>query len=202
MKKLSFVCIVFLLSLFGVTASETVDSVKVVALLGDSMTWIGGDNCEKETGWTYHLKKSFPNWTIKPYARSGATWTNTVATKGDVSFYSEILCDENVVYDQVLRLINDVDSGKLTSPDVIIAFAGGNDAWFEERRPGIYEEQQFPTRMITDLQPSEVTTLAGSIELCCKMLQNRFPNARIVLITPPEMSKTSPDRIHKVSRKK
>lgn len=171
---------------------------ETVALLGDSMTWIGGDNCEKETGWTYHFKKNFPQCDLHTYARSGATWTNTAATRGDTDFYTAILDDENVIYDQVLRLIGDVESGKIKAPDIVVMFAGGNDAWFENRRPGIYDTVLPLPDDVDNVKPSQVTTLEGSIELACALVNKHLPDASIILITPPEMSKTSPERIHKV----
>lgn len=184
------------------TQSESLKSSsskpKTVALLGDSMTWIGGDNCEKETGWSYWLKTRHPERRITTYARSGATWTNTVATKGDTAFYSSILDDENVIYDQVRRLIGAVDKNAALKPDVIVIFAGGNDAWFQRKRPGIWNKKVVPQGSVEKLRPSDYTSLASSVELGCRLLREHFPQARILLVTPPEMSKTTPATVNRV----
>ena len=54
-----------------------------VAILGDSNTWIGGDDCDKEKGWNKWFKDFFRPASCKSYARSGATWTNTEVTKAN-----------------------------------------------------------------------------------------------------------------------
>lgn len=176
------------------------DSIGIIALLGDSMTWIGGDNCEKDTGWSHYLKQKFPNTEIDMYARSGATWTNTESTVGDTEYYSAVLDDENVIYDQVKRLINAVESDGSRYPDVVIAFAGGNDAMFRDKRPCLFAEPEpFPDGSLMDIKPSGVTSLAASVELSCRLLQESFPNAKILLVTPTQLAKTTPDIIHQVS---
>lgn len=179
---------------------EKTDSLHVIALLGDSMTWIGGDKCEKDTGWSFYLKRAFPDSEINTYARSGATWTNTKNTKGDVNHYTALLHDENVLYNQVVRLINDASKDKTKTPATIILFAGGNDAMFQTKRPGLFEKgKEITLNDLKKLHPSEVITLAESIELDCRLLQQNFPNAELLLITPTQLSKATPDIIHKVS---
>lgn len=168
------------------------------ALLGDSMTWIGGDDCGKETGWSHILKESGLADKIDIYARSGATWTNTASTRKDTELYTEVLHDDNVVYNQAIRLILDSDS-TLTSPSTIIIFAGANDAWFSNRRPGIFSKAEKECSYTLSTPPSEATSLFSSVALTCDLLQNRFPDSEIVLVTPLEMSKTDAETIHKVS---
>lgn len=53
MKRYSFFTIILLLSAifsYGVTGGDGSLSGKNVALLGDSMTWIGGDSCNVARG--------------------------------------------------------------------------------------------------------------------------------------------------------
>ena len=171
---------------------------KVIDLLGDSMTWIGGDNCEKETGWSYYLKRYNPNWQVATYARSGATWTNTKFTKGDVKAYSAVLDNENVIYNQVRRLILDVDNKKASTPNVIVIFAGGNDAMYQRKRPGLFNDREVPDGSVENCKPSDFTTLNSSIELGCRLLKEHFPHARIILVTPTEMAKATPEVTAKV----
>ncbi len=171
------------------------------ALLGDSMTWIGGDSCENATGWSHILKESGIAASISTYARSGATWTNTANTHKDTDFYSELLHDDNVVYNQVLRLIEDQKGSEASTPDHIILFAGANDAWFADRRPGIYSENDSatPTQYCDSTDPNTVTSLYGSVSLVCDLLQKHFPDAVLTVVTPLQMSKVSAETIHKTA---
>lgn len=180
----------------GESESSPVADMRV-ALLGDSMTWIGGDSCQNERGWSNHFKRSAHPRTIDVYARSGATWTNTAATKGDPTSYSEMLDDENVIYSQAVRLIEAANNDSLKRPDLIFIYAGANDAWFKSRRKNIFGIS--PDAITVSSTPASCTTLASSVELVCKLLSEEFPQARIVLMTPVEMSKTGVARINQVS---
>ncbi len=169
-----------------------------IALLGDSMTWIGGDSCQNETGWSHVLKQSGLVDHIDVYARSGATWTNTKATTRNPAHYTELLHDDNVVYNQAIRLIERADTCDC-APDIIILFAGANDAWFADKRPGIYDEANSQAEFSLETAPCSVTSLSGSIRLVCGILQERFPNATLLFITPLQMSKTDAETIFNVS---
>lgn len=168
------------------------------ALLGDSMTWIGGDSCQNPTGWSHILKESGIAGKIDVYARSGATWTNTKSTRRNPSHYTEILNDDNVVYNQAIRLIENADISH-ENPDVIVLFAGANDAWFASKRPGIYDKDDPSEKYSLSTLPSSVTTLEGSLRLVYELLQERFPKASLLFVTPLQMSKTDSETIFKVS---
>lgn len=169
-----------------------------IALLGDSMTWIGGDSCQNETGWTHVLKESGLAGAIDVYARSGATWTNTESTRRNPKHYSEILHDDNVVFNQAVRLTERADTSD-SSPDIIILFAGANDAWFASKRPGIFDSQPLQPNDLTSHLPSHSTTLEGSIRLVSEILHTRFPEATILFVAPLQMAKTDSNTIHQVS---
>lgn len=173
------------------------DSIKI-ALLGDSMTWIGGESFDKPVGWTSHIKNQPVE--MRLYARSGATWTNTSTTKADTRAYSDVLDPDNVIYNQVLRLISDKE---VFSPDIILIYAGANDAWFSSRRPGMMNPS--PADTITEVtlesDPSAFNTLASSINLSSKLLNQFFPNSKIVFLTPVHAGKISPESIRTVGEK-
>ena len=164
-----------------------------VALLGDSMTWIGGDNFEKPNGWTHYMA-DLPI-EMKTYARSGATWTNSAETRGDTKAYSEVIHPENVIYNQALRLIGEADF----TPDIIIIFAGANDAWFQSKRPGMFDLYFAPESISLNSDPSEFTSLEGSVHLVCSILKGAFPDARLYIITPVNAGKISDADIERVS---
>lgn len=188
----NIVILVFLLLLlpsaaFGQKRHGDID----IALLGDSNTWIAGDDCSQPKGWPYWFDKKFQPRSLANYSRSGATWTNTANTVRNLKAYSEILDDNNVVCNQIARLIADVDNGSTASPQVIIIGAGTNDAWFRKRRPGVFSEtpaQAFADTdtLITGRKPSEVLSLASSVRYGCELLMQRFPDAQIVLLTPTQ----------------
>lgn len=170
-----------------------------IALLGDSMTWIGGDSCQNKTGWSHWLHESGIAGEIDVYARSGATWTNTKNTKRNPKHYTELLHDDNVIYNQAIRLIENADTSA-SNPDIIILFAGANDAWFADKRPGIFDvpASQQPNNQITQ-QPNSSITLQESVSLVSDMLHLRFPNATLLFVAPLQMSKTDAETIHLVS---
>ena len=173
-------------------ANAEVGNLKV-ALLGDSMTWIGGDNFEKPNGWTHYMA-DLPI-EMKTYARSGATWTNTKETTGNTKAYSEVLDAENVIYNQAIRLIND----NAFTPDIIIIYAGTNDAWFSSRRPGIFNRYEKGSDITLESKPSDFTSLEGSVDLVCTLLNSEYPDAKIYLLTPVNAGKISEAEITKVS---
>lgn len=168
-------------------------SGKNVALIGDSMTWIGGDSCNLAKGWTSHFRRLASPASMSVYARSGATWTNAPGTKVDTDAFYDVLHDDNVLYTQAIRLLADVDSGKVPAPDIVIMYAGANDAWFSSRRPGIF----IPGKMTSDgLLP---VNLAGSVSVVCRMLRDKLHGSRMVLITPAQMTKAPVDAVEHVA---
>ena len=66
-----------------------------VVILGDSNTWIGGDYCDKPRGWNKWFKDAFQPTSIRSYARSGATWTNTPTTQMNTQETTDILGNDN-----------------------------------------------------------------------------------------------------------
>lgn len=169
------------------------------ALLGDSMTWIGGDSCQNSNGWSHWLKASGCADNIEVYARSGATWTNTIHTICDTAFYSEQLHDDNVIYNQAVRLTERIMDGTSPHPDVIIIFAGANDCWFADRRPGIFTLSDSVKTFSETALPSIAVSLQQSVMLVCDILKASLPDSDIVLVTPIEMSKVGPDVTRHVS---
>ena len=78
--------------LFLATSLYANDSTHV-AILGDSNTWLGGDQCDQPRGWNKWFKDYFAPASCRSYARSGATLTNTADiavpathTRGAVNF--------------------------------------------------------------------------------------------------------------------
>lgn len=173
-----------------------------IVLLGDSNTSISGDDCDKPIGWGTWFKETFQPASIRSYARSGSTWTNTASTKYNVLENISILGNDNVVYNQVNRLKMAFDAGEQPVPDVIIVAAGTNDAWFMDRRPGAFSVDSASVGDIPlpsdSCRANEVLTLAESVLFSCGMLQSYFPTTKIILLTPMQTTVTDLSRIYTV----
>lgn len=160
-----------------------------IVILGDSETAIGGDQCDQPRGWNKWFAEALRPASCRSYARSGATWTNTSKTKANEVENIGILGNDNVIYNQILRLKTAVKSGKQPLPDLILIAAGTNDAWFHKRRPGIFaktatEAFAADQTFITKRGVNSVTSLTESIRYGCEMLMEAFPDAQIILLTP------------------
>lgn len=178
--------IILLLILF-VTPTTRAQQAIDVAILGDSNTWIGGDNCDKPRGWNKWFKDAFQPATIRSYARSGATWTNTTATKRNTLENISVLGNDNVIYNQIERLKEAIDSGVQPQPQLILMMAGTNDAWFQKDRPKVFDvtaEEAFAIDNLKCRPISQIISLAESVRYDCELLQAVCPQARIILLTP------------------
>ena len=173
-----------------------------VVMLGDSNTWIGGDDCDDEKGWNKWFKDCFNPASCRSYARSGATWTNTSRTKTNTEENIAVLGDDNVIYNQVMRLRQAVENGSQTDPDLIIIAAGTNDAWFQNKRPFVFgdtPEYVFrpDSKPFTANEANQMKSLAQAVRYNCELLSESFPNAQIVLLTPLQCTATTLENIRK-----
>ncbi|MBR1712560.1 MAG: SGNH/GDSL hydrolase family protein [Alloprevotella sp.] len=168
--------------------TKTAAQAGQVVLLGDSNIWLSGDGCDRPQGWPAWFVKELRPEGARSFARSGATWTGTPATACNPEEYTEVLGDDNVIFNQVVRLRMAVDSGVQPVPETIVIGAGTNDAWFRKRRPRVFAQTvtaAFSTPDATAARkPSEALTLAAAVRFNCEMLREAFPTARIVLLTP------------------
>ena len=175
-----------LLATLMILSLAQAQEVMHVVLLGDSNTFIGGDSCDVARGWNKWFRDAVQPATCRSYARSGATWSHTSRTVRDTEEYTEVLSDNNVIYNQVCRLTDAVACGEQTAPTLIIIMAGTNDAWFMDRRPQVFGNDA-----------ASPLTLAGAVRYDCRLLREAFPEARIMLLTPMQATKTSLKRIRR-----
>ena len=173
----------------GTSRSYELSGMNVV-LLGDSNTWLSGDSCNNPQGWGYWLREEYSPATCMSYARSGATWTHTEKTTDDIDEYSEVISDNNVITNQVNRLIKAHDEGVQATPDIIIIMAGTNDAWFTIHRPMALKNND------TEMDQQSTLQLAGAVIHDCRLLKETFPNAYILLLTPPLSKQAGEENIH------
>lgn len=183
------------------TASEPLVSSQKphVALLGDSNTWNGGDECDNPIGWSKWFKEAFTSASIRSYARSGATWCNTPRTCDNTTEDIAVIGDNNVIYNQVLRLKEAVASGAQPTPDIIIISAGTNDVWFTKSRPRAFamtvQAAFSQTETSRRRTPNQMLSLAQAVRYDCELLQEAFPKAELVLVTPMQSVKVPEARL-------
>lgn len=174
-----------------------------IAILGDSNTWIGGDDCSKPKGWNKWFSDLMKPATTVSYARSGATWTNTTKTQRDTKENVGILSDNNVIYNQVCRLKEDTDKDSKKTPGLIVILAGTNDVWFQDKRPDALTMTAKQAEAIKDslkgTEPSNVITLAMSVRYNVEMLRSFYPKAVIVLLTPMQTTAASKEDVRKAA---
>lgn len=197
-RKSILLSIMICLILPGLYAQDDMD----IAILGDSNTWLGGDNCDDPKGWTAWFSERMSSRSCRSYARSGATWTNTSRTKLNLDENIGKLGDNNVIYNQVCRLVRACADGEQAVPHVILIAAGTNDAWFAKERPHAFEKtiNQVFTRKSKEFRESPANTMltiAESVRHCCELLMYHLPEAQIVLLTPLQTTKASYTRIAK-----
>lgn len=189
-----------MLSIIAV-AQDTLHQDINVVLLGDSNTWLGGDDCTKPKGWNTYFKQEFNPKSCTSYARSGATWTHTKSTRNNPDEYSGSVTDCNVIYNQAVRLWLSVQDSSQARPNLIIIAAGTNDGWFPQKRPGVFDvsaQEALSDSNITHRQLTEFTSLAQSVVLNCRMLSELFPGCRIVLLTPMQSTAVPLERITRI----
>lgn len=167
-----------LLWVMGLLVTASAQLPYHIVLLGDSNTFLGGDACDKPQGWNKWFKDLASPKSCRSYARSGATWTHTPQTVYDTKENTRVLSDNNVIYNQINRLKEAVVAKEQVTPDLIIIMAGTNDLWFADKRP----------------EP-----LPHFIRLDYGLLAEAFPEARVILITPPPFTKVSEDIQHQAA---
>lgn len=192
---------VLILTVFSWLPTDAEEHLHVV-ILGDSNTWIGGDDCNQPQGWNKWFNDVFQPASCKSYARSGATWTNTSETRRNTQENIEILGDDNVIYNQICRLQEAIDSGVQPRPQLILIMAGTNDAWFQKARPLVFAKtanEAFATDTDTLMARPvcQIQTLAESVRYGCERLKATWPEARIILLTPLQSVAAGPANITK-----
>lgn len=175
------------------------DSSLFVVFLGDSNLWTGGEDSSGPRSWSHWFCRSFDIIHSKNYARSGATWSHTPLTTIDTLSYSEKLSDNNVIINQIYRLINDNNSHRIPSPNYIFIMAGTNDAWFRKYRPNIFSATDPKLSRLHQSQPNKVLSLSGSIMLNSELLRQHFPTSKIILLSPLLTTQAPDSIVHKVS---
>ena len=197
---ITFCCCVAIAYASGRSSRKPFPTTPDIVLLGDSNTWIGGDDCSQEQGWNYWFAQHFPHRSIRSYARSGATWTHTLKTSRDEQQNTGKLADNNVVSNQVFRLISAYRNGTQPTPHLIIIAAGTNDFWFLQARPSALLQDvsrvfALPQQEVLKTPLNRLLSLAQAMRYDCTLLQQTFPQARIILLSPLQSTAFSAERL-------
>lgn len=205
MRHKAFNRIITLLSVCILTCLTSLDAVAAeIVLLGDSNTWLGGDRCDNPRGWSCRFAGLSPDDHVTSYARSGATWTATSDSRCDTEECVEVLSDNNIMFNQIIRLEQAVNNGMQPRPDIIMVMLGTNDAWFGARRPGIFgmtvqEALAVPADSLALDTPSRQTSLAMAVRCGVERLRRDFGDAVIVLMTPMQSTAPPAGRLEQVT---
>jgi lysophospholipase L1-like esterase len=160
---------------------------KKICVFGDSITWLALSG-NPQRGWFTHFKELLPFKEAINYARSGATWSNTANTVYNITEDEGGMSDNNVVYNQINRLLKDIEDGA-DAPDYIMILAGTNDQWYPSARPDAVSKEakevfEDNTNYLTSKQPSECTSIAEAIRYVAEMLFTNLPDTQVILCTP------------------
>lgn len=162
---------------------------KTLAVLGDSITWFQISS-EPLRGWLTYFKEQILFKGVRNYALSGATWTNTANTQDSDLTTMNSSSDNNVIYNQVRRLIADVNNGSDT-PDYIMILAGINDA-YERGQNALYDDFSASdwgsvggtTRYIGSRAITTCTSIYKAMRYVAEMIWEEFPFAQVIVTTP------------------
>ena len=130
--------------------------------------------------------------------------THTTSTRHDLRENTERLSDNNVVFNQIERLIDAWNRGRQPEPQLIIISAGTNDAWFPKYRPNVFDCDvahafEEPDSLFAQRTPNNVLSLAEVVRYDCTLLMRIFPHAQIVLLTPMQSTSIPDMRLFSVA---
>lgn len=171
---------------------------KKICIFGDSITWLSISG-NPNRGWVTHFLNLLKFKKSVNYARSGATWSNTVNTEYNITENTGSVSDNNVIYNQFNRLLNDISNGSEV-PDYIIIAAGTNDAWYPSSRPDalsktakeVFEDES--TDYLESVNINQCTSIAQAFRYVAEMIIKNLPNAKVVVCTPLQSTAFTADR--------
>ena len=176
---------------------------KRISILGDSITWLSMSS-NPDRGWVTYFRELLKFAEIRNYARSGATWSHTASTEYDITEDTSSISDNNVIYNQLNRLINDVENNGVAAPDFIFILAGTNDAWYPTQRPDAIADT--PASVMSDESVwlnvksiGSLTSIPKAMRYVAEMIWNKFPNCQVVVTTPLQSTAFTTERRNAVA---
>lgn len=187
--------------------AEYIFADKVIYVFGDSITWLGGDDCDgtrsgyEHKGWTEYFKNAINPLLMKSFARSGATLSCFTTSSEDASAYYGSPDKDNIVWNQIIRMKNHIQNGGAI-PDFILIAAGINDGMIFESTSSTYAElhdaiqgllsdnvedelnANVSTSWFGSKTPSQCASIAKTLRWIKDACISICPNAQIILLTP------------------
>ena len=159
---------------------------KNVVIFGDSITWYGGDDLTGDRGWTKYFNQHFTFNSIKSYARSGATLTATSDTIYDIVENTGVISANNVLYNQVNRMIDAINKGTQNVPDYIFVALGTNDysRGLDTTNDEITVADDLGTDYSTNVNINTCTTFIKAMRFFHDQIWNVNKDAQIIILTP------------------
>ena len=149
-----------------------------IVLFGDSITDLENNNITK---WVQPFRNLITCKSFKDYARGYCTWTFKSDTSYNITDSSNSNIGNNVIWNQLNKLKNDVNNGTVNTPNIIMILAGTNDA-LQSKALGDINTAFSSASQGTDV--TKLTTLAQSVRYVCDDIYNTYPNCKIIICTP------------------
>lgn len=156
--------------------SSLVNINKNIVFMGDSIT-------ADPTWWTVNMLTRISFTHFRNLANSGATWEHHTDTVYDLTLGGGgSTVPNNVIWNQINKLIDGVDNSSWEIPDVIVIIAGTNS----QAGSSNGDIATAFTGAILGLSPGDTLlhTRAGAIRYCIETILAEYPTIQIVLVTP------------------
>lgn len=153
-----------------------------IVTMGDSLT-----DTRVNGKWIAPFTRLANPKSINNYGRGNCTWTFKNDSEYNDTDISNQSLGNNVIWNQYNRLKKDIDNGDVEIPDLIIIMAGTNDV-IQGKVLGT-PSNVFLGELSNDI--TTLTTLSQSIRYTVNAIYDEYPNAKIILVTPPTLAGTS-----------
>lgn len=179
---------------------------KIIYVFGDSLTWLGGDDCDgtrsghEHQGWTEYFKQAIKPGMMKSFARSGSTLSCLTTSEEDATSTYGSPNKDNILWNQIIRMKNHISGGGAV-PDYVIIAAGINDGMLYENSstyPELSEaihgflsddpedslNTEISTTWYNNKTPSQCASIAKTLRWVKDACIALCPKAQIILLTP------------------
>lgn len=147
---------------------------KNIVFMGDSIT-------ADPAWWTANLLQKVSFTSFLNLARSGATWSHLAGTVYDITSTGGSTTADNVIWNQVNKLISKVTNSTAVVPDVVVILCGTNDS---NRPIGTAASAFAANYPITGNAPGTILDVSTAVRYDCELILTNYPLCQIILATP------------------
>lgn len=168
---------------YGVHGDLT-DIKAKVCVLGDSTssTTMGA--------WYMWIKDKFSSYGWNNIGQGSATYMHREhSTEQNGGNFSS---EDNIITNQVNRLVKGVQEGTMDYPDIVLILAGINDTGRGMEALGDADVTALDTTDYTTLSYTDdrLRTMCGGIRMCLELMHKHLPNTRVILASPLNVQET------------